>query len=374
MPGDSSNFIVEIAIHSTAIFKGTIMNTHELRKNILGQFIQNKYSSDPSQINAIDTICNIVDIRSKPKWRRRNKNICVYLWGDVGCGKTFVLDNFYQNLNTPSKKRIHFHEFLSDIHRQLAKLIGEKNPVEIVASAIAEKTDYLCFDEFHVHDIGDAMIIKTVLSTLLEREVSIIATSNYEPENLCPNKQFHHRFQDSILLIQENFDVVRVGIGVDYRSTEDETGNAHNRNQYYHITSSSQFSLEQAIQEVFNLNLSESTLSGVEINNRILKASLLGDNGVCFEFDDLFNTPRSASDYLIITEKFDVVIIKSFPGLDKQGLDAKYRVLNFIDIAYDRNICMLMSTERRPEDLFGMGKSPSDARRTISRLKQFNSI
>ena len=215
----------------------------------------------------------------------------VYLWGGVGRGKSFLMDAFYQSLPIERKARLHFHEFMRGVHDQLKALRSQSDPLEVVAKTIAQRYDIICFDEFHVSDIADAMILHKLLYELFEQGVSFVMTSNYEPSLLYTDGLHRDRILPAIALIKKRMDIVNVDTGVDYRRRTLEQVRLY----LTPITEQTQDELKEAF---YALTGESPAASSIEIENRQLPVIACHSNVVWFDFKTLCEGPRSQNDYL----------------------------------------------------------------------------
>jgi cell division protein ZapE len=200
------------------------MNVEEFYQNALQQ---RDFKADPAQRRAVDRLQRSYEEWVAFKGQRSNsfKRLInrpevprgVYMWGGVGRGKSFLMDSFFSVVPLVRKTRLHFHEFMRSVHRQLDELKGVANPLDEVARRIAKKYRLICFDEFHVSDIADAMILYNLLTALFENGVSFIMTSNYDPDLLYPDGLHRDRMLPTIALLKAKLDVINVDAGVDYR-------------------------------------------------------------------------------------------------------------------------------------------------------------
>lgn len=293
----------------------------------------------------------------------------LYLWGGVGRGKTYLMDSFYESLPFQDKLRVHFHRFMRRVHRDLTRFKGEKNPLKKVAQGIATEARVLCFDEFFVSDIGDAMILGTLMEELFARGVTLVATSNIAPDGLYHNGLQRQRFLPAIELINKHCEVVNVDGGVDYRLR------TLTRADLYHYPLDA--GAEPALREVFeNLVPSpEEIRKGVmlEVEGRDIAARYVGEDVVWFDFAALCGGPRSQNDYIELAREFHAVLVGEVPRLHREVDDAARRFVNMVDEFYDRNVKLALSAEVPLDELYGGGKLDFEFARTRSRLLEMQS-
>lgn len=292
----------------------------------------------------------------------------LYLWGGVGRGKTWMMDLFYESLGIKNKYRLHFHRYIREIHEQLEQYKGQKNPLELIAKKFARKYQLLCLDEFHVSDITDAMILYGLLQALFKNGVTLVLTSNLEPDELYKDGLQRERFIPAIQLIKEHNITVKIEDGRDHRLYTIQKSELYN----YPLNRENQKRLDS-----YFIKLSPcrpKTNTELFINHRSLPAYKLADDVVWFVFDQIFNSPRAVADYIELSKLFHTVFISDIPCLTERNEDKTRRFIQLIDEFYDRNVKVIISAESPPEQLY-LGKNLSfEFERTISRLKEMKSI
>lgn len=291
----------------------------------------------------------------------------LYLWGGTGRGKTWIVDSFYSCVPFKEKYRTHFHTFMRDIHIRLQKLQGRSNPLDIIAHDLGKRFRLLCLDEFHVHDIGDAMIMTALLRALYEQNITLVATSNIEISRLYEKGLQRELFLETIQLLKDNNDEVSLGDGMDYRF------NALEKSGIYHIAS------DDAGSEILCQYLTRAIPCpakhnrAIEINNRPINYRALADDIVWFDFDELCNTPRSDSDYIAIAERFHTVLVSSIRKMNEEDDNIAKRFIHLIDALYDHNVKCIFTAHDLPDKLY-QGRLLSRAfKRTVSRLAEMDS-
>jgi len=285
----------------------------------------------------------------------------IYLWGGVGRGKSFLMDSFFATVSIRRKTRVHFHAFMRSVHAELGTLKAEPDPLATVAARIARKSRLICFDEFHVADIADAMILGRLLTVLFGAGVVFVMTSNYPPEGLYPNGLQRQNFLPTIRLLNEWLDVVEVDGGVDYRLRVLEQVEA------YHapLGPAADAALERAFERMRGGPDDDPRLA---IEGRTLQAKRRAGSAVWFEFSALCDGPRSQRDYLELAERFAVVFLSSVPRMTPAMGDRARRFTWLVDILYDHRVKLLVSAEVPPEDLYREGPNSREFPRTASRL------
>ena len=291
----------------------------------------------------------------------------LYFWGGVGRGKTYLMDTFYDTLPFDDKLRAHFHRFMQRVHRELKDLAGEKNPLVMVADRIADEARVICFDEFFVSDITDAMILAGLFKRLFERGVVLVATSNIVPDQLYKDGLQRARFLPAIALIQENVEVVNVDGGVDYRLRALEQA------ELYHSPLDDQ--AEASLQRSFTSLAPEAPEANValDIEGRNIVAKQVADDVAWFEFDELCDGPRSQYDYIELARIFHAVVIGNVPILGAGRDDQARRFINLVDEFYDRNVKLVLSAAAPLASLYAGGRLDFEFERTQSRLLEMQS-
>lgn len=301
--------------------------------------------------------------------RRAARVSGLYFWGGVGRGKTYLMDSFYESLPFQDKLRSHFHRFMLRVHRDLTLFRGEKNPLTKVAQGIADEARVLCFDEFFVSDITDAMILATLLEELFARGVTLVATSNMIPDGLYPNGLQRQRFLPAIELIKQNCEIVNVDGGVDYRLRTLTMADL------YH--SPLDEAAEPSLAEVFEslVPTPEEIRKGVmlEVEGRDIAARYVGEDVVWFDFADLCGGPRSQNDYIELAREFHAVLVGQVPRMHREVDDAARRFVNMVDEFYDRNVKLALSAAVPLKELYAGGKLDFEFERTRSRLLEMQS-
>jgi cell division protein ZapE len=291
----------------------------------------------------------------------------LYIWGGVGRGKTFLMDLFYFSLPFEEKKRVHFHHFMQQVHAALNKLQHVASPLEIIADQWAEQARVLCFDEFFVTDIGDAMLLGGLLAALFARGVTLVATSNVVPENLYQDGLQRARFLPAIALLQKHCQTMKLDAAVDYRLR------ALVQAEIY-LAPADQSAQEKLERLFVELGTAEAKRGAtLDVNSRKLKTLAKAGSVVWFEFSELCETARSAEDYIEIAREFRTVIISGVPILGKNGEDVARRFMFLVDEFYDRKIKLILSAAAAPTELYVGKRFVFEFQRTQSRLIEMQS-
>jgi len=291
-----------------------------------------------------------------------------YLWGGVGRGKTLMMDLFFESLPFGDKRRYHFHRIMSRIHGQLARLRHRPDPLAIIAADFARDARVICFDEFFVSDIADAMLLGRFVEVLLERGVTLVATSNSAPEDLYRGGLQRQRFLPAIKLIVENTDVVHVDGLVDYRLRVLEAA------EIWHspLDDAADRNLERYFREIApDRGTSNARL---EILGRRIPARRLAEGIVWFDFDALCDGPRSQEDYIQIARDFQTVIVSGVPRLDEARENEARRFVALVDEFYDRRVNLIVSAAEPISRVYAGSRLQREFERTRSRLLEMQSL
>jgi cell division protein ZapE len=285
----------------------------------------------------------------------------VYLWGGVGRGKSFLMDAFYRAVPLRRKTRVHFHAFMRDVHAELATLKREVDPLAAVAARIARRHRLVCFDEFHVSDVADAMILGRLLTALFARGVVFVMTSNYRPDDLYPNGLQRQNLLPTIALLKQWLDLIEIDGGTDYRLRELEY------EQCYYTPLSE--AVEAALAARFErLRAGPEEDARLTVGGRTLKASRRAGSLVWFDFATLCEGPRSQLDYLELARRFAVVFVSGVPRLTPDMGNAARRFTWLVDVLYDHRVKLLLSAAVPAGELYREGPNSQEFARTASRL------
>ncbi len=349
------------------------MNVQEFYQHAL---TQRGFQSDEAQQRAVDRLQRAyeewVEYRSqrsstlKRLFNRPDVPRGVYLWGGVGRGKSFLMDSFYSVVPVVRKVRLHFHEFMRGVHRELDDLKGVADPLDEVARRIAKKYRLICFDEFHVSDIADAMILYNLLTALFENGVSFIMTSNYDPDLLYPDGLHRDRMLPTIALLKEKLDVLNVDAGVDYRKRALEQVECY----YTPLNAASDQALRTAFSKIAEIGDEN---PHIRIEARDIRALRRAGGIIWFDFATLCGGPRSQNDYLEIASQFHTVVLSGIPAMSMAQSSEARRFTWLIDVFYDHKVKLLMSAEVPPDQLYTQGVLANEFARTVSRIIEMQS-
>jgi len=332
------------------------------------------FVSDPAQWRAVERLQQLYEEWTAYKVRRNTalKRLLVkpplpkgvYLWGSVGRGKSFLMDAFYLCVPLVRKRRVHFHHFMREIHREFEQLKGAEDPIAAAAERTAKRYRLICFDEFHVSDIANAMILGRYLEQVMERGVAFVMTSNYHPDRLYPNGLQRERFLPAIELLKARLEVLQVDNGTDYRRLKME------KLKVYHVGSAADAELERIFAELKDV---EEEKQPLDVEGRKIPYRKRAGGLVWFDFQALCGGPRSYADYVDLARRFHTVILSGVPRMSPKHADAARRFTWLVDVFYDDRVKLAVSAEAQPEALFTGGEHSAEFQRTVSRLHEMQS-
>jgi cell division protein ZapE len=334
------------------------------------------YVSDPAQLRAVEALERCAEEWGDYKSKRSNalKKLInhpaepkgVYMHGGVGRGKSFLMDCFFNAVPLVRKTRLHFHEFMREVHRELAELQGTVNPLEVLAERISKRFKLICFDEFHVADITDAMILHRLLDALFRNHVGLVMTSNFRPDDLYPNGLHRDRILQAIELLKARMEVVNVDNGTDYRRRTME------QVRLYHCPLDA--SAEREMTAAFD-SLAEAREEApvIQIEHREITCRRRAGGVIWFDFTHLCGGPRSQNDYLEIATRFHTLLLSGVPEMGPRYASEARRFTWLIDVLYDRRCKLILSAAVPPEALYTHGPMSHEFPRTVSRLVEMQS-
>ena len=333
------------------------------------------FVSDPAQWRAVERLQRLFEEWSAYKARRGTalRRLLVkpplpkgvYLWGAVGRGKSFLMDAFFRCVPLVRKRRVHFHHFMREIHRELESLKGTEDPVAAAAARTARRYRLICFDEFHVSDIADAMILGRYLEQAMDRGVQFVMTSNYPPDRLYPNGLQRERFLPAIELLKARLDVIEVDNGTDYRRLKME------KLKVYHVGPGADAELGRIFDALRDV---EDERQPLDVEGRRIPYRRRAGGLVWFDFDVLCGGPRSYADYVDLTMRFHTVMLSGVPRMSPKAADAARRFTWLVDVLYDERVNLVIGAEAPPEALFTEGEHSAEFQRTVSRLHEMQSV
>ena len=337
---------------------------------------QRGYESDPAQLRAVASLERCATDWSHYKSKRSNslkKMIFrpeiprgVYMYGGVGRGKSFLMDCFFSAVPIERKTRLHFHEFMREVHRELRELQGTVNPLEVLGRRMAQRYKLLCFDEFHVADITDAMILHRLLDALFKHGVGFVTTSNFKPDDLYPGGLHRDRILPAIELLNSRLEVINVDNGTDYRRQTLEQVDLY-------ITPNGADADAKLSQTFERLAESQDEDPVMTIEARQISAKRRAGGVVWFDFKTLCGGPRSQNDYLEIASQFHTVILSDVPHMPVRMASEARRFTWLVDVLYDRRVKLVLSAAVPAEELYTEGPLSHEFPRTVSRLTEMQS-
>lgn len=291
----------------------------------------------------------------------------LYLWGGVGIGKTFMMDCFYHTLPLP-KMRMHFHQFMQSVHNALTRYQGEEDPLKQIAKEIARDTRVLCFDEFFVSDITDAMLLGRLLRAIFENGVCLVTTSNVTPDDLYKHGLQRSQFLPAIAMLKQDTEVVHVTTSVDYRLRHLKEAGVF----YTPLDENARQNMEKSF---VTLTQDLPILTDpIEIFGRPIKIKKQAGDIVWFEFSELCRIPRSQKDYLAISEQYRTVFISDIPVIAPEEKDTICLFISMVDVFYDARVRLVISAAEPVEQLYSRGYMTLEYTRTNSRLYEMQSV
>ena len=349
------------------------MSVRELYQRTLAE---RGYTADAAQMAAIDALERCENEWAAYKAKRGNALARllarpeiprgVYMHGGVGRGKSFLMDCFFNAVPLKRKTRLHFHEFMREVHRELADMHGTVDPLKVLGERMSKRFRLICFDEFHVADITDAMILYRLLESLFDHGVSIVTTSNFHPDGLYPNGLHRDRILPAIELLKSRLHVINVDHGIDYRQRTLE------QVEMYQTPLGER--ADAAMSAAFE-RLAEAKDESPELNieHRVLKARRRAGGVVWFDFRELCGGPRSQNDYLELAARFHAVLVSGVPQMSPRLASEARRFTWLVDVMYDRRVKLILSAEVEAEALYTEGPLAHEFPRTVSRLHEMRS-
>ena len=333
------------------------------------------FNRDPDQLPAIQALDGLwhelrrrrqTSLLDRMRRRRPAPLMGLYLWGSVGRGKTWLMDLFFDSLPEGRKQRVHFHRFMQRIHGALRDLGRVADPLARIAADWSEQTDVLCLDEFFVTDIADAMLLAGLLDSLFARGVTLVTTSNVEPDDLYRDGLQRAKFLPAIELIKQRTHVLELTGDTDFRLRILEQSEI-----FHHPLDDS---ADRVMTTAFDRMTAACELNhDLDINGRNFHARRRGDGVIWFEFEELCERPRGVLDYIEIARAFNTVVVSNTPQLAEEDANAARRFITMVDEFYDRNVKLLMSAEVPVTELYTGNKLAFEFERTTSRLTEMQS-
>ncbi|EKF74195.1 AFG1-like ATPase [Alcanivorax hongdengensis A-11-3] len=335
------------------------------------------FFQDPAQLRAVEALDDLYHRLLKSpgngglfrRFRKPEPQKGLYMWGGVGRGKTYLMDVFFHTLPFPEKRRMHFHRFMQKVHQEMRERQGEKNPLISIARKFASQYRVLCFDEFFVTDITDAMILAGLMQELFDQGVSLVATSNIAPDGLYKDGLQRARFLPAIELLKIHTQVLNVDGGNDYRLRLLEQA------ELYRCPLGKD--ADAFIRERFHALEPDHSRhrehGNVMIEGRKIATVKCADDVVWFDFRALCDGPRSQTDYIEIAREFHTVLVSNVEQMGAGKDDMARRFINMVDEFYDRAVKLVVTAETPIEDIYAGGRLDFEFERTRSRLLEMQS-
>ncbi len=327
------------------------------------------FELDDAQREAIGAFERLLKDLERPEPRllgllaRRRRNITgLYLWGSVGRGKSFLMDEFFRQAPVARKRRVHFHRFMQELHAGLRGAAGHAEPLRLVADQIVREARLLCLDELQITDIGDAMLMRGLLEALFERGVTLVVTSNEPPEGLYRDGLQRSQFLPAIALMQQQLQVHHLDAGRDYRlAALAQSGVWH-----WPLGDSARMSMAGSFVRLAGEDYGPG--GTLHIEGRGLPAFRLGERAAWFDFDVLCGGPRGTADYIELARRYAGVLVYGVPQFDITSVEAMRRFTWMIDEFYDRHVKLVAAAQSSVEELYARVPARVELERTRSRL------
>ena len=326
-------------------------------------------SFDEAQAALLDELDKLSDNLAKRSrsWFNRKPINGFYIRGEVGRGKTQIMDIFFETLDVKKKKRVHFHRFMKILHDDLDKISGQKDPLKIAAKNISKETEVLCFDEFYVEDIGDAMLLGRFINELFENQVTLITTSNTHPDNLYKDGLHRSRFLPAIESIKKHCEIYELNSAQDYRLRTLEQLEIFTVGEQ----AEGRKKLESNFSELTNNEFIED--GNIQILGRKIKTIRLAKGSVWLSFHEICEGPRSAKDYIEVCSEFHTLFVSGIPVMGAENDDSARRFIALVDECYERNVNLILSMEADLKEIYIGERLFEPFKRTISRLEEMRS-
>ncbi|MDE1888011.1 MAG: AFG1 family ATPase [Gammaproteobacteria bacterium] len=348
---------------------------HTPRQRFAADLARPGFMKDAAQakaVAALDILYHHLLAPHVPWWQRWYRRTTatprgLYLWGTVGRGKTYLMDSFYECLPFAEKQRLHFHHFMQMVHARLKALPDQEDPLQAVAKQFSKQARVLCFDEFFVSDIGDAMLLGRLLQYLFEDGVTLVATSNLAPDNLYRDGLQRERFLPAIRSLKQHTHALHLDGGNDYRLRHLE------KTRLYYVPAGAE--ADSHLQAFFR-HLSggvHTSTRPLPINDREIPVKEHADGVVWFGFRDICGGPRGAADYIEIARAWHTVLVSDIPLLDAERDDETRRFVALVDELYDRRVKLAVSAAAPLENLYTGKRLALEFQRTASRLTEMQS-
>lgn len=292
----------------------------------------------------------------------------LYLWGSVGVGKTFLMDLFYECLPSNFKKmRMHFHEFMEMVHNQLKTLQGKKDPLTIIGGEIAKKTMVICFDEFFVSNVADAMLLGKLLKSIFNQGITLITSSNIPPDDLYKEGLNREQFLPAIALLKENTKIIYLHSSQDYRLRHLQQAGVY----YTPLNESA----KKQMNKIFDHFAEDHPISydPIHLFQRQIDIIKQAKNVIWFDFFKICGIPRSQKDFLALAKEYRTILISNLPVIKPEQDNLANSFINLIDVLYDARVRLIISAEKPIEEIYTKGNLLFEFKRTKSRITEMQS-
>lgn len=303
----------------------------------------------------------------KSMFKQKNRPQGLYIWGSVGAGKTWLMDMFYHCLPENKKFRLHFHHFMQQVHHHLKQLQGQRDPLKTIAKQFAQQSNVICFDEFFVLDITDAMILANLLEALFNEGIILITTSNIPPDELYRNGLQRNRFLPAIALLKQHTQIISLQSQTDYRLRELTQAGVY----FCPLNNQNKEKMQQLFDHLTHGSAQHNKI--LQINDREIQTIACSQNIAWFEFNILCHVPRSQMDYLDIAQTFHTVFLSNVPKIAAKDVNSARYLINLIDILYDKRVKLVISSVVPILELYTEGELHFAFQRTCSRLLEMQS-
>lgn len=345
--------------------------------------VSGEYKSDPQQKQAIMQLQRVYEELTRiparsSQWKRLINKISknnelpikgVYLWGGVGIGKTWLMDIFYQTLPMPNKMRMHFHRFMQQVHLALKELQGHADPLKLVAQRFAKQAKVICFDEFLVNDIVDAMILANLLKALFAEGITLVTTANTPPDDLYRNGIQREYFMPAIALLKQHLEVLHLTTEYDYRLRVLEQAGTY----YYPLDAQAELFMLNSFKQLTRIDVANAEHAPLTIEGREIPVIAHCNQVAWFDFNVLCNVPRSQLDYLEIAHCFATVLLSNIPKIQPHQDNLIRYLINLVDVFYDAKVKLIITAAVPVNEIYTAGRLAFEFKRTQSRLLEMQS-
>jgi len=343
------------------------------------QLAREGFEEDPAQAAVVEALQRVFEglpsDRSRPRkcWSlmghvsaRKPSPLGLYIWGSVGCGKSFLMDMFFTSVPGERKQRIHFHQFMQKIHDRLKTVGDVVDPLAVIADEIADRVDLICFDEMQVHDVADAMLLGGLLSALFKRGVVLVATSNRLPDELYLNGLQRERFLLTIALIKQKMVIHHLSSDTDYRYRT-----LRKLTRYITpLSADNDLVMARSFEQAATVAAQPAKIT---IYGRSIDVLGVSSDVVWFDYQVLCGGPRNARDYLAIAEQFHTLFLSAVPELTNDNYDVAVRFMNLVDVLYDQKVNLIISAAATPQDIYSGDKFQFEFERVVRRFVEMQS-